>query len=139
MATERPLVAARRLNQRRKAIDQPHSSPSAILTFQQPSSRSVGLFPMQIGRRLPQRDPLPAHSDGERMVRDMEEVFEGTLFRTGGERSRCLIHAYRRHNVTVMQFVLGQKPSRTYLTVTAPDLSLQQPLHPHPSLGTAVH
>lgn len=77
MATERPLVAARRLNQHRKAIDQPHSSPSAILTFQQPGSRSVGLFPMQIGWRLVRRDPLPAHSDGEPRVRNTEEGFEG--------------------------------------------------------------
>lgn len=138
MATERPLVAAWHLNQHQKAIEQPHSSPSAILTFQQPDSRSVGLFPMQIGQRLVQRDPLPTHANGERVARNMEEGFEGTFIRTGGERSRCLIHAYRRHNVTVMQFVLGQKPSRTYLTVTAPDLSLQHPPPPQ-SLGTAVH
>lgn len=33
--------------------------------------------------------------------------------------SQCLIHACQGHNVTVMQFVLGQKPSRTYPAVQA--------------------
>lgn len=58
------------------------------------------LFAMQMG----DKDTTSIHHDGKK------EECGGKI---GGERSscRCLIHAYGWHNVTVMQFVLGQEPS----------------------------
>lgn len=56
---------------------------------------------------------------------------EGESYRKGWESSsHCLIHAYWGHNVTVMQFVLGQKPSRTYLAVTGLICLLSPPPRP---------
>lgn len=53
--------------------------------------------------------------------------------------SHCLIHAYQRHNVTVIQFVLGQKPSRTYLTVTGLICLFSRPLRPPCIKGVFLH
>lgn len=71
-------------------------------------SRSVaaeegGLFPQANGDKDTTRERRSS-DDGKK------EECGGKI---GGERSscRCLIHAYGWHNVTVMQFVLGQKPS----------------------------
>lgn len=48
----------------------------------------------------------------------IEEGFGRKLVRKATESPiQCLIHAYQGHNVTVMKFVLGQEPSRTYPTV----------------------
>lgn len=77
---------------------------------------------------LPHPQKKPPHR--KYMVKTERQVQRMLVREEGESASLCLIYVYQGHNVTVMQFVLGQKPSCIYPTVPGLICLCSPPLRP---------